>query len=427
MLAAAARLWWRHWPVLFVLYFFGLAAKQWLLQAGVWASRIDATLGLLVFLTGPLVMLTCFVLMLMVVRQPSPAEPALAPEAGVGAEPGARARRVTWAALGGHLRQLTSLLIPFLGVYAALGLLRSDFSTYYYEVFVAETLANAAIFTDPGSVNVVSRLPFAGRMSLIAALVVVVVLRWLVPRWQDTRAWLVVALISAYLELLWVGGLARQASASGDWLQDRQVFAWISTAWTFLADAAGPAGDAVAWVGRQLGDAETVLLAPVAWLLLGLVVSQRGTAASLDDRPDAPAPRWLTRLPGPVRWLGDGIVTDLRTRFGPLANGVRVMFRVGLMPMALLCLLVAALFAGSRWLWELDRLVIGPQELWSRWAPLSYWLTPINDAIAIVAVTCVVAAVVERVRVRRLELLPGTPDTRQPGDGASQPGGVSQA
>ncbi|MBX6750751.1 MAG: hypothetical protein IRY85_13950 [Micromonosporaceae bacterium] len=417
LLATAARLWWRHWPVLFALCLFGIAAKHWLLQAGVWVSDFDATLGLVVFLTGPLVLMACLVLMLTVAR---------------GSSPTGNTGRAT---LADHLRQITSLLIPFLGVYAALGLLRSDFSRYYYEVFVAEVLANPDVFTNPGSVDVTSRLPLYGRMSLIAGLAVVVALRWLVPRWQDGRAWLVIAVVSAYLEMLWVGGLARQVGLGGDWLEDRQVFVWLSTFWMKLANAAGPAHGVVTWVGAQLANAETVLLAPVAWLLLGLVIARRAVDPSLDGSADAPPPNWLATMPRPVQWLADGVRADLRTRFGPLANGVRLIVRVGLIPMALLCVLVPGLLAGSRWLWEIERLVIGPQDLWTRWAPLSYWLSPLNDAVAIVAVTCLVAAMVERVARRRLDLSPSpaatapAEETTPAGDAAaaSDPAPTSEA
>ena len=396
LLATAARLWWRHWPMLFALCLLGIAAKQWLLQAGVWVSEFDATLGLVVFLTGPLVLMACLVLMLTVARSSSPTD---------------ATRRAT---LADHLRQLTSLLIPFLGVYAALGLLSSDFSRYYYEVFVAEVLANPDAITDPGSTDVTSRLPFHGRLSLIAGLVIMVSLRWLVPRWQDGRGWLAIAVVSAYLEMLWVGGLARQVGLGGEWLRDRQVFVWLSTAWAELANLAGPAHGVVMWVGEQVSNAEAVLLAPVAWLLLGLVIARRADSATLDGPSDAPPPGWLATMPRPVRWLANGIRRDLQTRFGPLANGVRLIVRVGLVPMALLCLLVPALLAGSRWLWEIERLLIGPQDLWTRWAPLSYWLAPLNDTVAIVAVTCLVAAMVERVARRGIEVSPTTPATPTP-------------
>jgi hypothetical protein len=74
----------------------------------------------------------------------------------------------------------------------------------------------------------------------------------------------------------------------------------------------------------------------------------------------------------------------------------------------------------SWWLWEIERFLIGPRDLWTRWAPLSAWLGPLNDAIAVVGVTCVVAATVGRLRLRRIELLPAT-------DESGHPGGVSQA
>jgi hypothetical protein len=403
IIGGAARLWWRHWPVLFAVYFFGVGAKQWLLQLGVLLSKTSATLGFLVFLIGPLVLLICFVAMLMVVRAPSSL---------------ADTRPTRASAL---LRQVTSVLIPFVGVYLALGLLHSDQTTYFYQVFADEVLANPAIFTDPASVDVLRRLPLAVNTVLFVLLAVVVVLRWLVPRWRNSRAWLVVALVSAYLELLWVGWLAKDVGLRASWLSDRQVFGWLSAGWARLTATLGPGHAVTDWVAAQLGAAEGVLLAPVAWLLLAAVISRREPISATEDGPrEASAPRWLAALPGLVRWLANGVLTDLRTRFGPLVNGIRVILRAGLIPMVVLCIAVAALLASPRWVWEVERLVIGPQDLGTRWIPLSYWLAPFNDAFAIVGVTCVVAAAVQRVQQRGVRLLAGTEDS-------AQAGAVSQA
>jgi hypothetical protein len=92
------------------------------------------------------------------------------------------------------------------------------------------------------------------------------------------------------------------------------------------------------------------------------------------------------------------------------------MFRGGLIPMVVLCVVVTGLVAASRWLWEIERFVIGPRDLWTRWAPMSYWLGPLNDAITFVAVTCVVAAAVQRIRQRGIRLLPGTDEPVSPAE-----------
>jgi hypothetical protein len=382
IIAGAARLMWRHWPVLLVIYFAGLAAKQWLMELATKASRINGELGLLVFLTGTLILLACFVLMLAVAVSSLHA--------------GHRPRT------SDLLRQLTSLIIPFVAIYAALGLLASDFSGYYYQLW----------FTDPFG-DQGNKLPFDSRTASIVVFAVVVVLRWTVPRWRNSKAWLLVVVVSGYVEILWVAGVARwitpvtsSTNPDGPVLGDRLFVAWLSTGWARFADALGPLHGAAVWVGQQVGNADVALLAPVGWLLLGLVI-YRGDAVVPQDRPEeSPPPRWLAAMPGPVRWLGSGVRSDLSTRFSPLADGIRVMFRARVIPVIVLCLLVTAFMADSWWLWEIERFLIGPRDLWSRWAPLSYWLVPLNDAIAVVGITCVVAATVGRLRLRRIELLP---------------------
>src|SRR5262249_36698923 len=100
-------------------------------------------------------------------------------------------------------------------------------------------------------------------------------------------------------------------------------------------------------------------------------------------------------------------------RFGALAEGIRVMLRAGVIPMAVLCLAVTALLASPRLLWEIERFLIGPQDLGTRWIPLSYWLSPINNAIAYVAITCVVAGAVERIGLKDVHLRAAADETDQ--------------
>lgn len=380
VVGGAARLWWRHWPALFAVCLLGAATSAWLIRLAVVVSRANGTAGLLVFLLAPLATMTSLVVMLLLVRPSLP-----------------RLRDGGRGSAADLLRHMTSLLVPFLVVYASLGMLADDGRTYMYALYEDEVLANGAVFAGPDAIDMNSRFPFTVRLTVVVAILVVLVVRWVVPRWDRLRNWVLFGLVMGYVELLWLSQLARHVSPRNEWWRERQLVAWLESARARAAQAAGPGEDVVTWVGDQLAKADVVLLTPLTLLLLGAVVYRREIQVSLDVDEDKPPPRWLGELPRPMRWLGTGIHVDLRNRFGALVNGVRMMRRVGFIPTLFCCLLFTAALAVGDLAWELERLLIGPQDLHSRWSPLSLPLTTINEAIGLVAVTCVVAASIDRI------------------------------
>ncbi|HKS99050.1 MAG TPA: hypothetical protein VJT31_05910, partial [Rugosimonospora sp.] len=390
VLGHAARLLVRHWPVLLTLSLGGLAARGLLLLAAVRVSRFNGVLGFLVMVLVPVTTLTALVLMLRAVRGSLPwTRAAAGPGTG-------RVRAL--------LDHLGSVLVPFLAVYASYGYLKDDVSQYSYQVWQAETFGNADIFTDPGKVDVARRLPYQVTTVLVAVVVSAALLRWWLGRWKgaERRPWL--GILGAYLEVIWITlAAAVLVSASKDWVSSRRAVQWASDSTTgavaHLGALTHPVHVATAWLGQLVDDAGAVIVVPVAWLTVGAVVFGYRIAP-----PPVPAHelfvraarRWF-RLPRPVRKVVADGSASLRDRFGPLVHGLRLLARTGLLPMLLFCLAFLVVQSSAQWLWELERLLIGPRDLASVWVPLSGPLSVVNDAVRTTLLVCLLGSAVNQV------------------------------
>ncbi|WP_213450901.1 hypothetical protein [Rhizomonospora bruguierae] len=410
----AGRLFLRHWPVLFALVFAGMALRELAMEVAVRASAVHAVLGLFILVLAPIATLSALVLSLRVVR------PSL-PWLSRATEPGRTQL--------GVLDQLGSVLVPFLAVYASYGYLKDDLSTYSYRVLEDALFGEGGVF-DGGHPDVLKRLPVSVPL-MLAVVPVAFVLRWLLgrARRRDRTRWL--GVLGAYVEAIWIvtfGGLV--ATYSGnllDWARERRVVSWAQGTGTELLGALGPltrTGERlVGWVGQLITSAEAVIVVPVAWLAVGAVVYGRRLAKdkAAQDRheasppavgseaaPAAAGPNDLTQeqqrvvdepppRPGPLRRTGRAVGGELRERFLPLIHGLRLLGRAGLRPMLLFCLVFLILQTATKWLWEVERFLIGPRDLGQVWMPVSRVLATVNDAIGHTLLACLLAAAVDRV------------------------------
>jgi hypothetical protein len=234
-----------------------------------------------------------------------------------------------------------------------------------------------------------------------------IVLRWLLNWWQGRRRWPVLALFGAYVEVIWilitVVALNSVRDPVTDWVRGRKVVEWLLDVWEAFVSSLGPLTNAVRgageWLVNAISSADAVLVVPLAWLAVGAVVYghklvEPGPPASeLLQRANS----WWQRLPKPVRVVGTNLSTDVRDRFAPLAQSLRLMFRAGLAPMLMFCLSFLIAQTAQQWMWELERFLIGPRELNSVWWPLSGPLSVVNDAVGVVLLACLLGAAVDRV------------------------------
>jgi hypothetical protein len=286
-----------------------------------------------------------------------------------------------------------SVLIPFLAVYASWGYLARDKADYYYRVWLDDPLAKP-------------RVPTFG-VVLLSVVVVSVVLRMALKLWAgvERRPWL--GFVSAYVEIIWMTIIVLAVTADGNpvvsWVEQRRLVHWGQDTWHGVVDALGPLSGPAEVIGNVtvglIGSLDAVILVPIAWLAVGAVVYGHTIApepASASDLYHRGARRYAY-VPKPVRAVGAGLGADLSDRFGPLVYGLRLIARAGLVPMLLFCLTFLLTQTASRWLWEIERLAIGPQDLESVWMPVSQALSVVNGAISTVLLVCLLGAAIDRV------------------------------
>lgn len=396
----------RHWPVLLALIFVGFAARRGLVVVAVQASKLDGVFGFLVFALVPVAVMTALVLMLRVLSRSLPGMP-------VTGEPGARFRA---------LAHVASVLLPFIAVYASYGYYQQDRSHYLYQVWVDENLNNADLFTDPSKVNMDERLPFQLSTTLVAVVAVAVLLRFLLGL-GAARSWGWIGFLRGYVEIVVISlpaivltGLFEPFTA---YLEQRRAYHWGQDAWQGAVERLGPLEQPVRGLGTFLAELflslDTVLVVPIAWLIVATVVygQSLGTpplSARAMARARRATVRWA-RLPGPVRKVTAGGTASLRESAAPLAHALRLLAHAGKVPILLYCLLFTAVQTLPAWLWELERSLIGPQDVNFGWIPLSGPLSTVNQAITMVLQLCLVAATVDGVlRVRSAD----QPEARVP-------------
>lgn len=388
---SALRLLWRHWPVLLVLALAGFGARRYLVVLAAKASDIHRAVGILLFALVPLSMLVALVLMMRVIRKSLPAPPQ-----ATGAD----------ASSSGVFSHFASVLVPFLAVYAAYDYFAEDVRTYRYEILADEVFNNAEIF-EGGTSDVLSRLP--GQLDLILVIVVVtaIALRMVLGRIGKQRSHPALGAGRAYLEATWLSlsaaTISVQVNGLPGWIERRQAVAWAANTVDNLVVNLGPltstAQTVKTWLGEILGSFDAVIIVPLAWLTIGCVVYGQELVSPSHGDPkvvDLARRRW-DRLPSGMQKLLTPVRNDTRDRFGPMVRGFRLLKHAGLPTMLLFCLAFVVAQAVPGWLWELERLIIGPNELGTFWMPLSGPLSSINLAVGAMLTMCLVTAAVDYV------------------------------
>lgn len=373
VLRTALRLLARHWPALFALSFAGLAARAFLTVAAVRVGRFESLAGLLVFVLVPITTLTALILMLRVLRYSLPWLRTVPDPA--------RQRR--------SIDVIGSVLVPFLAVYASYGYLQADQNSYFYALW----------FSDP-----TRKLRSPSHLLVIAVVAAAFGLRAFLGWWSVSRRRPWFGVVRAYLEVIWIGIGASLVEAFQEqgwsWLSARRVVHGGAQAVRDLGGVSDPVHRLLGWAGTLLGSGDTVIVVPIAWLAVGAVIYGRKIADESDPRDAALARKvarqWI-RLPRFVRRILAYFRDGASERFGPLVQGVRVLFRAGLGSMLLFCLLFLVTQTASVWLFELERALIGPRDLFHFWMPLSQPLSVLNDGLSTVLLACLLGAAIDRV------------------------------
>lgn len=399
----AGRLLAGHWPVLLAILFAGEAGRYAALWAAVELSELSGTLGVLVLVLGPLAAVSALIAALYALRHSLPSLQASTDEtaaAGENPEPGRHASVV--AVLG-------SVMIPFLAIYASYGYLSEDVFRFVNTAVTDELFNNPDLLLGTGEVDG-NRTSLATGWLAMALVAIAIVLRYGLGALAARRPMRWIPWVAAYVEVLWLVTLARMFAAHQEaavaWVQDRAFSRAVVDGWQSLLAFTGPVGDAVdagsRWLFDLLGDADALLVIPVAWLTVGAVVY--GQQLREPERPRRAAHRrrrggLAGRMHAPVRQVGNELTGGLGERFGALTGGLRRLAVAGLAPMLLFAL---AFVVAQRLEYAVELLwreLLGPLPL-GAYLAFSPHTGMVSHVVGTVAVVCLLGAAIDRVLAR---------------------------
>jgi len=221
-----------------------------------------------------------------------------------------------------------------------------------------------------------------GDQPLFVVLVVVIAFvgRQVLRRFGD-RLPRALTIVSIYLEATWVfvafSGISAVFGSAVQWVQDRQIVAWIAGARAWLVglwDGFRVALDGLGWATPL---AVQLILLPLAWLLIAGVIYTRALDEAAEERIvptrlEARLRASLAVVPGPVRTQLGLLRDDWEETYKPLVVTGRMIARAGIPNLALFVASYAVLLAAGQWLSRGVVLAVGAhdQRFWNDWLPL---------------------------------------------------------
>lgn len=399
VLGRAGRLLAGHWPVLLAILFAGEAGRYAALWAAVELSEFSGTLGVLVLVLGPLAAVSALIAALYALRHSLPSLQA-------GADDAAAADGRPEHKHASVVSVLGSVMIPFLAIYASYGYLSEDVFRFVNTAVTDELLNNPDLLLGTGEVDE-NRTALATGWLAMALVAIAIVLRYGLGVLAQRRPMRWIPWVAAYVEVLWLVTLARMLASHQEaafaWLEERAVTQAVAGGWRSLVAFFGPVGDAVdtgsRWLFDLLGDADALLVIPVAWLTVGAVVyGQQLSDPERRKQASHRRPRGglVRRMHAPARQVGNELTGGLGERFGALASGLRRLAVAGLAPMLLFALafvIAQRLEYAVELIW---RELLGPLPLGAYLAFVPH-TGMVSHVVGTVAVVCLLGAAIDRV------------------------------
>ncbi len=379
-----------HWWQLAIVGLCAYALHAATMELSVLAYRAGALPGLLVFSLVPLVPLLAVVVALLLLRRHIEAS----------------GRAALYAAVG-------SVLIPFLVVYESQGDFRNDLTDFFNGGFnyVADQQAAEGFSggdTDPTAYDGLvldTGAPVVLLTVLIAFLFRVAGARvaereslWRSGRLRVLRGTL--RALAGFSEVVWIviGAAVIRTTLVGlqGWWEQRRIGDSIADWWDSI-DVTLPllrgVWDVVASVvGLVLDGAVTGLVAPAAWLAIGVIVYGRSVTDAVSERDLLAAAEKRRVLTGVATKVDPALVgrawrrvASPEGRFGALVGGGAMVLRSRYVPLLVFCVVYTIVATGVPYaIWQLAYLVVGDRFEYSDWLAA---YGPIN-ALVYVVVLC---------------------------------------
>ncbi|HLV56056.1 MAG TPA: hypothetical protein VKY71_10845 [Actinotalea caeni] len=351
LLRTSARLLAAHWWQLLAVATCAYVAHHYLIELAVRVGRAGAVPGLLVFSLVPLVPLVAIVLMLLVLRE----------------------RRTGGGGVAAFVAAIGSVLVPFLVVYESQGDFMDDLGSYF-NVGFEDDMATGS--------DTLARTPEPTSPLVIAVVGVAFLLRVVGARaaereslWRGGRRPLRSTLraLNGYAEVVWIvlGTVVVVAGLRGlrDWWRDRRLGRALADWWDGVAVAfpdLGALGDwLVTAVGTVTDGVVTGLVAPLAWLAIGVIVYGLSAAEGIAETEVVDAVRRTSGIGRVAQRVDPGVITlawrriaDPEGRFGALLGGVAMILRSRFVPVLVFCVVYTVLTAALPYaVWEVARTV----------------------------------------------------------------------
>ncbi|MCS5720106.1 hypothetical protein N1027_18400 [Herbiconiux sp. CPCC 205763] len=378
-----------RWPVLLAWYLAGWLARYLFIELAAYFGATSALLGFLILPLAILARLGSYIAMFLVLRGSMPAFQSVSDKDAdaIDRTPRTEARQRVVDIF------LVSIL-PFFAFYAAWQLLKDDTQQY-----ASAALANVNFFAEgPAPTGNVLDLQLDGWS--IAVIIIAFAGRFLIkrysaklPRWTN--------LVAVYLESVWVFLtlflISTYTTGIQEWIGSRAAIQWYETVKADVFSLFAPFGwiwNGIEWAINETG---ALVLLPLAWLTLAGIVY--GRALAKPTIAYRPGHRYYTgvrdrvaALPNGVRRRLKDVGDDVTGRWRPLANAFLLIWRAGVVPMALFVLGYTVIEAASGWLLFAGVRLIGPHDLNSWWMNFDDILVFVVGVILEPVRLCLIAA-----------------------------------
>ena len=367
--------------MLLVLFFAGAGLRGAFLWLAVAVSEFSGILAMLLLPLASVSMLLSMVLMLRVAGRTFPDL-----TADLTAAPNVRFRT--------DLTLAAQMLIPFLALYAAQGMLKADLRLFFLN-------ASADEWMNQGFNADFSRVEFASDTVLIVIVIAALVIRKVIAGFNLGKKHISITSFAGYLEALWLVTLASFFTYSiatlRDWLLSRRITqafldgvdAWLTNVVVDTAAFYGAITDITGWFG-SIG---ALIVVPVSWIAVGATVYGASIPDAKPLLTSEQATKRLQRIPSPIK---RGVAQITEPVITPIANTMKAISRIaaaGIIPMVLLCVLFALASQVRVLVTQGLRLLIGPHE-GNFWYVVSPYIDLAATAVYTVLMVALLASIV---------------------------------
>ncbi|HIZ34274.1 MAG TPA: hypothetical protein H9815_00735 [Candidatus Ruania gallistercoris] len=366
LIGSVLRLLRMQWLALLVIAIAGVAAHAYLGQLAIVLGRFGAVPGLLALALVPFSTLLTLIGMLLVLR-----------------------RRVASRTVGRDLiAALGGVLLPFLVVYQSGrgGGLTEDMRSYMLAGFWddvnrlgIENLTGTPRIPEATSVVVLGIVAVALTVRVIAERLVERDSLW---RDQEDPRRMTLQVVAGYCELVWIvlGAFVVTYLVSGlaGWWRTRAVVHGVDTWWQGVSERlptlADSVGALVSGIDAVIGAAGTVLVVPLAWLLVGVLIYgiRARDVVTLDGLPGRDR-LLMSRVAATVQdprvlrsWQR---ITEPKGRFGMLVGAIGMISRAGWALISVYCLLYVLISLVPFLVWGVARALLPGMDMtgWRAW------------------------------------------------------------